>query len=355
MAKFDFDVAVAFAPQSAEGVYDPTLDAISATLDGDPGGTDDGLLLGDSASGIGGSGLTLVMGREGREKAVLGSSFTRPISDYLRTSVRSFQFAFPWCGNRGTISGTPADAEYEPLVGVQGLLAGLGMVGADWGSGDGRSWKFGAAEPLSALVYVNGFRGEFLDCRLNSLSINYTPGSIAIATADVAVGSVKDPAAKGFSPASLPTLTYGPQATVSAPVIELVGNTWQDTKGFQSLTLTITPEIREDLDSNLTDGVSKAPAGRETKIEATMFGDDADKVHALDQAYATVGGDLDALSFQVGTDAGAAAIAEAIQLVAPQPALDQGAPQKLGTRGGDTVSLILGHDTANEELELIFR
>ncbi|MGH7338734.1 MAG: hypothetical protein ACREI7_14225, partial [Myxococcota bacterium] len=80
MAKKAFDVAVGFATQPAEGTYNPALDAIAATFAGNPAGTDDGLLLGDPESGIGGSGLSFGLGRVGRDKATLAGSFTRPLS-----------------------------------------------------------------------------------------------------------------------------------------------------------------------------------------------------------------------------------------------------------------------------------
>lgn len=358
MSKFDFDVAVAFATQTQEGSYNSTLDTISATLDGDPDNTDDGLVLGDPESGIGESGLDFTAGRRSRDKAVLAGSFTRPLADFLAAEVRTFSFAFPFCGNRGDTTATPVDGDFVPLVGVDALLEGAGLVGAAWGAGVGHSYKFGSPDPFSALIYYFGNRLELLDCRLNSLAINFTPGSITIATADIAVGSIKDPAAKGFSVAALPTLDYGPQATVSAPTIESVAHAWQATRGFQSLVLTITPDIQDIPDSNATDGILKEPSGRETTIEATLFADDAssNEVYELDQVLATVAGDLDALTFTVGTPETTGSLpAVAVKILVPTPELDETAPQKLGSKAGNTVSLLARNAVANEELEFQFQ
>lgn len=356
MAKYDFDVAFAAAPQTQEGSYDTTLDGITTALRGDPDGTDDGLVLGDPSAGIGESGLSFTAGRRSRDKAVLSGGFTRPLSDFLAAEVRTLSFAFPFCGNRGTASTPPVDGDFQPLRGVEAILNGAGLVAAAWGGGVGYSCKFGSPSPFSILLWYFGNRLELLDCRCSSLSLNFTPGSIAVATAQIVVGSIKDPSAKGFSPVVIPTtLDYGPQADVSAPTIESVGHAWQETKGFQALDLVITPTIDDVLDSNATDGILKLPSARETKITATLFADDTDKVMELDQMFATAVGDLDQLSFQVGASAASGDTMVAVQVLVPTPEGDDTAPQKLGTRAGNTVNLIARNSTVNEELELIFR
>ncbi len=359
MAKFDFDIAIAFATQSAEGTYNAGLDAISATLDGDPDNTDDGLVLGDPESGIGESGVSFAAGRRSREKAVLSGGFTKPLADFLAAEVRTLSFSFPFCGSRRTTTvSTPIDADFIPLAGVDAILVGAGMAGTAWGSGVGHSYKFATSIPISCLLYYFGNRLELLDCRVSSLSIDYTPGSIAVATADISVGSIKDPASTPVGVASLPTLDYGTQATVSAPTIESVANAWSETRGFQSLVLTIANAVGDIKDSNATDGILKDSEGRETTIEATLFADDttAGEVYELDQVYQTAAGGLDQLSFQVGADETTGLLpAVAHQVLVPTPELDETAPQKLGTRAGNTVKLIARNVTVNEEIEIIYR
>lgn len=361
MGKFNFDVAAAFAPQSGEGEanYDSVLDAVTTSLEGIPGvgNVDDGLVLGDSGSGIGESGLEFTVGRRRRVKAPVGTSDTRPMADFLAAEIPSFSFAFPFCGNRATVNvTTPVDDDFKPLRGVEAILNGAGLVAAAWGSGVGYSIKFGTVNPFSALLYASGLRLELSDCRCSSLAIEFTPGSIAIATAQIVVGSIKDPAAAGFAVATLPsTLDYDVQASVSAPVVESVGNAWKGTRGFSSLVLTITPGIVDLPDSNATDGIIKEVDGRETTIAATLFGDDAgsDEVYEVDQLFTLADSGLDQLSFEVGSAAGANTAALAVQVLAPKPEVIDVVPAKLGSKAGSVVNMVLGHGTANSELEII--
>lgn len=359
MAKYDFEILAAFAPQTGEGAgeYDSTLDGITTAIYGDPDTTDDGLVLGDPEAGIGESGISFGFGRRHRDKAVLAGGDTRPLSDWLAAEVRTFSFTFPFCGNRATTTaGTPVDGDFQPLRGVEAILNGAGLLGAAWGTGVGWSFKFGTVWPFSSLLWFGENRLELLDCRCNTLAITYTPGALAIATADIVVGSIKDPAAKGFSPVTFPTtVDYGPQAEVSAPVVEQIGHAWQETRGFSELTINISRDIGDVLDSNAIDGIIKAPSGKTVTIEAVLYSDTVDKVYELDQAFATVVGDLDALAFQVGTDAAASSPALAHSVNFPQPELDEGEPDKLGDYQASSVNLIARHATVNEEMELIFR
>jgi hypothetical protein len=348
--KFDFDIAMAFAPQTGEGSYDGTLDAISATLN-----TADGLLVGDANSGIAGSGLNLTVGRKSEDKAEHDGSFTRPLSDWIEAEVRSMSVAFRFCGNRSTLS-TPTDADYAPIRAIDAILNGAGLVGAAWASGDGWSYKFGSPNPFSGLVYYYGNRLELLDCKCSTLTIVYTGNGYAIATADVIVGSIKDPAAKGFATASLPTVTPGVQTSVSAPVVEGVAFTWQEAKSCQTIELAISQDIEEFPDSNAATGLYKEQQSRETKLALSMWPDTDDKVMELDQAYADVVGDLDAISWQVGSAAGDGQIAKAHSVSLPHPELDDTAPDRYGQKAGNEVNLFARHDTtANEELEIIFK
>ncbi len=365
MAKFGFDVAAAFAPQTGEGQanYDSVLDDITTSLLGQPGdpndgNQDDGLILGDSGSGIGDSGLDFTVGRRRRVKAPVGSSDTRPIADFLAAEIPSFSFSFPFCGSRKTTTGGPDDADFVPLRGFEAILNGAGMVVSDWVSGVGQSIIFGTPDPFSALIYASGLRLELSDCRCSSLSIDFTPGSIAIATAQIVVGSIKDPSAVGFAVAALPsTLDYDVQATVSAPVVESVANTWKNSRGFTSLVLTITPNIIELPDSNATDGIIKEVDGRETTIALTLFADDtsSDEVYEVDQLFSTSDSQFDAVSFTVGTAAAQGEPALALTVSALKPEAIDVTPAKLGSKAGNTVNMVLGSGTANQELHLTLK
>jgi len=357
MAKFAFDVAAAFAPQVAEGTYNANLDAIVATLDGDPDATDDGLLLGDSGSGVGESGLSLSIGRRSRDKAVIGASFTRSLSDFLAAEVRTFSFSWPWGGGlKTTTITTPVDADFLPLTGVHALLNGVGLQAAVWGSGVGYSIvPDNTVFPFSALVYYFGNRLELLDCRCSSLAIKYTPGTIAIATAEIVVGSIKDPSSKVITPVALPTLDYGAQATQSMPTIESIGNAWNATRGFSDLTLTFAPTIDDIPDSNAVDGIVKEPSAMEIGVEATLFADDAGsgETFELSQALSDAIGDLLPLTFTVGSAAtGAQELALGHSVTIADPELDETAMEKLGSKAANTIKLIARSATANGEIEI---
>ena len=361
--KVTWDVAVAFGIQAAEGDYNDTLDLVTNSLSGDPDGTDDGLVLGDSESGEGGSGLTLTMGRRSRDKAPIGSSFTKSLSDFLALEARTFSFAFPFCGSRRTTTETTqVDGDFVPIVGVDAILRAAGLTGAATaGAPVGHTYVPGGSELVSALIYYYGNRIELLDCRVASLAIDYTPGSIAIATADVAVGSVKDPTSKTFAGVLLPaTLDYGTQLTVSAPVVDTAAHTWDTERGWTANSLTINNTIEDIPDSNAVDGIVKEISDQVFNMEATLFVDetgDNDEVFELRQALANVIGDLAALTYTIGTpeiSGGGLLPAVAHTVNMADPELDETGPTKLGTKAGNVVSLVARSATANTEFELIF-
>ena len=348
MSKFDFEVALAFATQTAEGTYNSTLDGITSSIT-----HSQGLVLGSAAAGVGESGLSFGLAREGEERAVIGSTLSKPLDDFLRATVPTFQFVMPFCGNRADADATPVDANATPIAGLDALLEGMGLVGAAWGSGVGWRYVYGSPNPISALVYFNGNRMELLDCRVSG-KINFPAGGKAILTAEVAVGSIKDHAA-GNVPG---TTTYGEQETVSSPVVEGVGHGWRDTRGFQDLTLNLTPNVVDVADSNATDGITKDFDGRETTIEATLFADDStDKIYDYSQLVETDAANLDQLSFQVGADmVDDTTPAKAVQIVVPKPQLSASEIARLGQKAGSDVNLIArGSGSGNNELEIIFR
>jgi hypothetical protein len=352
-----WDVAAAFAPQVAEGDYNDNLDTIAATLSGDPDGTDDGLVLGDAESGIGESGLSFAIGRRARKKPHHAGTFTRPMSDFLGAEIPTFTFAFPFCGSRKTASTPVVAADMTPLVGVDAILNGAGLKGLT-DAQPGWSYKFdNTVFPFSALIYFFGNRLELEDCRCSGLSILFEPGSIPIATATIVVGTIKDPSSKTQTAVTLPTLDYGPQADESAPLIETVNHIWNVERGFQSLTLNIAPAIEEQRDSNLSDGLYKEVSDRVTSINASIFVDAAGEgeVYEAAQAWADAIGDLDQLSFKVGTDTGDGDITKAFEILAPTPELETTAMQKFGSKGGNLVNLNLINSAGDEELEILFR
>jgi hypothetical protein len=350
--KLDFEVACAFAPQVDEADYNDTLDGITTVLT-----AAQGLLLGKSGTGIGDSGLTFGLGRVSEDKAVLPGTLTRPLSDFLKQNVPTFTFTFPFCGNRATISGAPADADFIPLTGIDAILEGVGLVGAASVSDPavGHKYTFGSPYPFSSLIYCNGERAELEDCRCSSLAIVYTPGGFSVATATIVPRTVKD-----ISAAAIPTtLTWGEQASVSAPKVETTVHTWGVERGFSTLTLTITPSVSEVPDSNQTDGIVVEIDSRVVTIAGDIYTDSVGtgEIYDSDQIEAAAEGTLDQLSFQVGTTGADTLPAEAHQIQAPLLELQTSDQTKIGAKAGTTINAIARGAAAgsgNDELEIIF-
>jgi hypothetical protein len=352
MAKYDFEAAVAFATQTAEGTFDPTLDAITTTLT-----ASDGLILGASGNGVGDTGIDFGLGRSSTDASPFSGSFTRAISSFLKAEVPTFTFAFPFVGNRADAATPVVDADCTPMPGFDALLEGVGMVGIASVTTPtvGWSYTFGSPFPISCLLHISGNRFELLDCRC-TLSINFTAGEIPVATATIAVGSIKD-----HSAAAVPTtLTYDvagvtAQSSVSAPSVVSVAHDWQDTRGFQTLTLDIAPNIEDIPDSNTSTGITKEASDRTTTISGTMFEDDtADKIMGYTQITAAAVGTLDQLDFTVPPVATDGNPVKAVQIIAPYPEAQTYGYTKLGTKSGGDVSLILRGSAANDELEINF-
>ena len=344
MAEFASDTAVAFAPQVAEGTFNATLDAIAGTLN-----DSQGLLLGDSQSGEGGSGLDFSLDRVLRDKGSVSGGFTRPVSDFLRLEP-DFTFVVPFCGNRASPGGAPVDADATPLTGIDALLQGAGLVGAAWGSGVGWRYVFGSPNPISALVYYSGNRLELLDCRCN-LTLDFPPGSIPLLTAKVSVGSVKE-----HSEANLPTLTYGNQATVSAPVVESLGFAWGGTRGGESLSVELATSIDETPDFNKPSGVRKSISDRTVDVAALLFADNAtNRIFDYTQLVATLDATLSQLSFQVGANMTTGNPARALQILMPKLELQKSSVRKRDGKFATEIAARARHTSVNAEFELIFR
>jgi hypothetical protein len=347
MAKFDFEVAVAFAKQVDEDTYNAGLAGIG--VDPDILADTDGLLLGDPDSGVRETGLSLTLGRSKKDKAFVGASFTRSLSDFLKAEVRTFTFSTVFCGNRGTAATPPIEANATPITGIDALLSGCGLVGVTNPAPVGWLYEFGSPEPISALVYYFGNRLELKSCR-TACSIQFTPGSVPILTATVEVGSVNLHQVEGF-----PVLDYGNQQDVSAPVIETVAHTWQHARGFSDAALNITPTFVDIGDSNATDGIVKEQSGREVTFEGTIFADDTtNEGHEYEQLTAEAIATLDPLSFAGGDAMTDGSVVEAFKVEIDDPEPDEVTIANLGTKAAHSVKLVARSATANKELQLTF-
>lgn len=351
-------VAAAFAPQSAEGTYETTLDAIAATLGGDPNGTDDGLLLGTADEGLNGSGLSFELERKLEEKAIFAGSLTRGISDLQRVDVAQLQFVFPFTGSRRTTAGTPVDNDFRPLRGVDAILQSAGLLSSAWTGGVGHNVLFSpSALPCSALVYAWGNRWELLDCRARSLEITFAGGQVPKATVDFAVGRIKDPVATPISVAASPTLSYGAQSTVSALPAQATGFIWRGESpsvGLQELTLRIEQDIGEFGDINAASGVVNEVSDRFVEIDGLMYveGNSTKEVYEHEQMLADDIADLALMQWQVGAAAVGAAPAKAILYAVTTPEVIRTEYVNLGTKAAIRVIARARAAAANGELTI---
>ncbi len=354
-------IAFGFEEQAAENAYPAGLNGIGATWDGDPDNTDQGLLLGTAEIGLKGSGLDLAIASIREQKPFVGTDFTRSLGDLLRAEIETISVAFPFCGNRATNDGTPADADFVPILAINAILASFGLNGAASGTpGDIFKFDNSAVFPAAGLIYFWGNRLELLDCRGETLSIVFEHGQVPKATASFKVATLNDPTSDGITPASplVPVLDYGVQLSVSAPRVEGVGHNWGVARGFQTLTLEISQNVQEIGDSNIDISARVFEAeDRATTVNAEIFVDSVGdgEVYEMNQILADVVGDLDSLSFQVGDDTIASVPAKAVKVTCPQPALTNFKPIQLGTKAGVEVDLLLGHSTDKEELAIEFR
>jgi hypothetical protein len=344
--KYDFEAAIMFATQTASGSFNATLDTITTSCS-----DAQGLILGASGFGIGDTGIDFGINRELVEAALIAGSFDRGLSTFLRAEP-TFTFSFPFCGNRADASNPPVDADFPPITAIDALLEGAGMTGTASGT-PGHIYNFAGTypDPISCLLWLSGNRFELLDCRV-SLSIEFPAGSVAIGTATIAVGSIKD-----HSAAAIPTtLNYNEQSTVSQPTVVSVGNSWENTKGFQTLTVDIAPDISDIEDANETTGYAKEPTNRVVTLSGAFFDvDDTDKLFGYRQVVADAVGELDQLQFQVADDAVLSTPCDAVQITVPRPEAQSYSYAKLGSKAGGDWEMVARGNAGNDSLQIEFR
>jgi len=344
MAEFDLNLAVAFGTQgSGIGTVNSTIQALSGSI-----ASSDGIVLGDSGSGVAESGITYQTIRAFRDKAYVSGSFTRPASSFTGERIQAFDFSFPLMGNGATISGAPADSEYTPLAGVDAILQGCGLDGA---GGAGTSWSYtpASATPLTAKVFDSGMYYVFMDL-FGTMTINWTPGSIAIATVSFS-GIVES-----FGAVTFPTCDYTTQATLSAPNIESVGNNWgisAAARGFSTATTTIDNLIEDIADSNASGGSRPRQTGRSITHNLTILSDSGDidfERTELIRTTITSSG----LNFTVGSAATTGQTQNAYYFSIPTPEVRSIQPNRMGISRALDVELVAVGATAASEFELRF-
>jgi hypothetical protein len=346
-------VCFAVGAQSARGTVNADIAGLTGTID-----ETHGCVLGRLDSGDAESGVTLPNHvRVGDEKALL-ANFTRQPTNFLRTDVEGLAIAISLQGNGATV--TPALGECQPLNGtatdecVHALWLSAGLTGAD---GVAPVYEYTpAATPT--YVTIKLFHGDhsfvYMDC-LSSVTIDLTPGSVGAATFSFQVGSLNAQA----DGVTFPTVTYGTQTTLSAPVVKdytaQTTHTLSEARGFNTYSLTLDNGLATYGDSNAADGQRVVFESRNVTLTSTIYlaEDTADSAWEYDKlveaAFTSV-----ADTTQVGLVAGATDTANAYLIEILENEIQSLKYNRIGT---DTVAecVIEGRsDAAGGDFKLTF-
>ena len=302
MASITGQMGICVVTQTTAGTIEPTLPDGSSTVT-----LAAGAILGDPASGQMESGITLGFSREGRDRGYASGGFTWLGDDFLRANLATLSISFPLAGNRATLPGSPADADFvfPADVGIDAVLQACGLQDAAYSLGIGRQYTPPGAVACSVRVWDSGFMWGIKDC-VGSLEISMTPGEVAIATATLS-GSVEMDAGETALQA-FPTFDYGVQATVSPATVESMGATWGEARGWSDMTLTIDNEIESVPDSNAEGGTRSRQTGRSITAALTIRSDSGAGA-GIDYEWLNMVGDSPTDNFfgSTGTSAGLAA------------------------------------------------
>lgn len=350
MASFDGEVAVAFGNQATEGTIDPTIDALASPLD-----TQDGLVLGNKDSGgIAESGIDFRAARAFREAADIAGSFTEQASTFLSERLDLFSISWQFKGNGAIATVTIDDAEFDldlPTVvsagqpGIDTLLQMGGLNGGAWVGGIGWEYLPESASIGSAKFFWSGMAWKLKDLLAN-LSFAFAPGDVIIATATIS-GKID-----GFELIAFPTLDFGNQASISAPVIESVAHGWGGTRGFEELTIEIDNQLRTVKDSNVDDGEVQSQSGRIISATGSIYADSGDIDFERSELIKAVA-PTDALTFTVGAVATDTNPITACRFTLTNPEVRSVRPKRPDTRAAHEVELVAVDNVANGEFSLI--
>lgn len=356
MADETFKIALAIGTQTAAGGFgfvNSTIAALSGSVD-----STDGFVLGNRESGDAESGIAIPsFDAITRPVQDVASSFTKQYDAFIRTAVNGFSVSFPLQGNGATAT-TPAAGEAALstlLPGIDSIFQCAGLIAANSTAPIVNYTPRHAASTSGSTIYgtaklwIGDLSWVLQDCLVESMEMVFTPGGNGIATANFKVGSV-NAFADGVT---FPTIDYTSQASLAAPVVEGVAFAWGQTRGFESLTVTIENPTEEFGDSNVsTTGTRQSQTGRIFRVDGTLYVNASDS----DYEYANLIGTsapTDDMSFQVGTAAGASDTINAYYLAINNVQAGSIKPNKRGTA---LVQEISGNATATTAgAEFVYR
>jgi hypothetical protein len=302
MADESFDgIALAIDEQAAFGTINGTIVALGN------GGSTNGYVLGDRASGDADSGIVFpTISPIVREIAAVGGSFTESADAFVRSLTEGLAITFAIQGNGATA--TPAAGEAKPFLGLDAIWESLGLTGAN-GTSPVYEYTPRSSQSVTyatAKLFVGDLSFALQDCVVESASLVYTPGNHGLCTANIKVGSIDT----FTDTVAFPTVDYTTQASLATPTIEGVNFTWgtghpgSPDSGFESLTINITNTIEGFGDSNVADtGIRYAQRRRLITVDGTLYVIAADSSFQYDELISATAPTAD-LSFQVGDVAG---------------------------------------------------
>lgn len=341
MADQNFNgVALAVGVQSGLGTVNATIAALSGSLT-----STNGIVLGDRESGDANSGIVLPT-IERVERALADLGFTRQPGVFQRASVNDLAITIPMKGNG--VTSTPSAGQAKPLAGVDALLLACGLSGANGTSPVYEYTPSATTVYVTAKLWVADLSYVFMDC-IGTLTLVPTPGDIMLATIALQVGSL-NAFADGVT---FPTLDYGTQASLSAPIVQGVAHSWSTTRGFNELSITNENEIEEIEDSNQASGIRLVQNSRQFNVEGVVFTDSADSDFEHQNVVATAAPTAD-MSFQLGTIAAPAATLNAVKVELNNVQLETVKDVKLGTAHAKQIAGYCTAAIANGEFKLTF-
>lgn len=355
MALQDGQLAMVVVNQPTPGTVAPALEALvtSGSLN-----ISSGLVLGDTGSGTGESGISYGMTRNQRDTPNVNNDLTRTLGNFLSVGVNTLSMAFQMSGNKGTLSGTPAASEFDfstVYPGVDQIYKSSGLSG----SADGIGWAYNPADAafVSVGIWDSGRYYLFFDCLAN-LDTVWTPGELGIHTANW-VGKHNPDGDQGTGTISgggldtFPTLDYGDQATVASPTVELATNVFGAPRGWSTCTLNIDNGITTTPDCNEYAGQRIEQPQRDISLSSTIDIDSSDLNHDYDNLKAIAVGDLGLFEFNPGVDGAATEPALAYTVSVPGLSVTDYAPDQPARARS---SVITGNATSTtDETELEFR
>lgn len=285
-------VALAIGTQTF-GTVNPTIKALSGALV-----VGDGIILGDKNSGDAESGITLPnLSSIVREVPQVASSFTQAADAFIREAVEGLAITFPLQGN-GADAGAPDVGAAMPDAGIDELYGTAGLVGANGAAAPDYKYTPRATTEYSTIhLWVADLDFIFMDCLVESLAIDFTPGGNGLVTATFKVGSVES----YNDGVAFPTFTWGKQESMAAPTVEGVAfAAFGQTRGFENLSINIANQIEEYGDSNVaTTGIRYSQTGRVITVDGRLYLNTTDSAAAHTELVNTSAPTAD-LSLQLG-------------------------------------------------------